>query len=87
VEGKADSAPTPEEKKYSSHAFGAHFVEMRVDEALGTARVGRVVTTIAAGRILNAKTASKVGLDGLCTGPSSRPGVMRCHHAVGPSSC
>ncbi|MET0403475.1 MAG: xanthine dehydrogenase family protein molybdopterin-binding subunit [Cystobacter sp.] len=58
VEGKADTAPKPEEKKYSSHAFGAHFVEMRVDEALGIARVGRVVTTIAAGRILNAKTAS-----------------------------
>ncbi|WP_434387431.1 molybdopterin cofactor-binding domain-containing protein [Melittangium boletus] len=40
-----------------SHAFGAHFIEVRVDEALGTARISRIVTTMAAGRILNAKTA------------------------------
>jgi len=57
VEGKGDAAPKPEEKKYSSHSFGAHFIEVRVDEALGTARVSRIVTTMAAGRILNAKTA------------------------------
>ena len=57
VEGKGDAAPLPEEKKYSSHAFGAHFVEVRVDEALGTVRVSRIVTAMGAGRILNAKTA------------------------------
>ena len=57
VEGKGDAAPLPEEKKYSSHAFGAHFIEVRVDEALGIARVSRIVSTMAAGRILNAKTA------------------------------
>ncbi len=57
VEGKGDAAPLPEEQKYSSHAFGAHFVEVRVDEALGTVRVSRVVTAMGAGRILNAKTA------------------------------
>jgi xanthine dehydrogenase YagR molybdenum-binding subunit len=57
VEGKGEAAPKEEEKKYSSHAFGAHFVEVHVDEALGTARVSRIVSTMAAGRILNAKTA------------------------------
>jgi xanthine dehydrogenase YagR molybdenum-binding subunit len=57
VEGKGDSIPKKEDKKYSSHAFGAHFIEVRVDEALGTARVSRIVSTMAAGRILNAKTA------------------------------
>ncbi|EPX64872.1 Periplasmic aromatic aldehyde oxidoreductase, molybdenum binding subunit YagR [Cystobacter fuscus DSM 2262] len=58
VEGKGEAAPKEEEKKYSSHSFGAHFVEVRVDEALGTVRVSRIVSTMAAGRILNAKTAS-----------------------------
>jgi xanthine dehydrogenase YagR molybdenum-binding subunit len=58
VEGKADSAPTPEhQQKHSGFAFGAHFVEVRVDEALGIVRISRIVTTMAAGRILNAKTA------------------------------
>ncbi|MDY7225667.1 xanthine dehydrogenase family protein molybdopterin-binding subunit [Hyalangium rubrum] len=57
VEGKGDAAPAPSEQKYSAHAFGAHFIEVRVDEALGTVRVSRIVTAMGAGRILNAKTA------------------------------
>ncbi len=43
--------------KYSMHAFGAHFCEVRVDEALGQVRVSRWVGVHAGGRILNAKTA------------------------------
>ncbi|MBN1203561.1 MAG: xanthine dehydrogenase family protein molybdopterin-binding subunit [Myxococcaceae bacterium] len=57
VEGKGDAAPDPAEQKFSSHAFGSHFVEVRVDEALGTVRVSRIVTAMGAGRILNPKTA------------------------------
>jgi xanthine dehydrogenase YagR molybdenum-binding subunit len=39
------------------HAFGAHFVEVRVDPDFGTVRVARVVSALAAGRIINPKTA------------------------------
>jgi xanthine dehydrogenase YagR molybdenum-binding subunit len=35
----------------------AHFVEVRVDEQLGVVRVTRAVSAVAAGRILNTKTA------------------------------
>ena len=45
------------QKKYVRAAHSAVFCEVRVDEALGTVRVTRVVSAIAAGRILSAKTA------------------------------
>ncbi|MGP3952399.1 xanthine dehydrogenase family protein molybdopterin-binding subunit [Streptomyces sp. 7N604] len=38
-------------------AFGAKFVEVRVDEDLGVLRIARVVSAIDGGRILNEKTA------------------------------
>jgi xanthine dehydrogenase YagR molybdenum-binding subunit len=44
----------------SSHAHNTHsavFAEVKVDEQLGVIRVTRVVSAIAAGRILNTKTA------------------------------
>lgn len=47
-------------KKLSSYAANAHsavFAEVKVDEQLGVVRVTRVVSAIAAGRILNTKTA------------------------------
>ncbi len=37
--------------------MSAHFVEVKVDEQLGVVRVTRVVSAVAAGRILNTKTA------------------------------
>jgi xanthine dehydrogenase YagR molybdenum-binding subunit len=43
--------------KYTRATHSAVFVEVHVDEALGTARVKRVVSAVAAGRILNPKTA------------------------------
>jgi xanthine dehydrogenase YagR molybdenum-binding subunit len=39
------------------HAFGTHFCEVHVDPELGTVRVARWVSVMAAGRILNPKTA------------------------------
>ncbi|NEL73833.1 MAG: xanthine dehydrogenase family protein molybdopterin-binding subunit [Xanthomonas perforans] len=45
------------QKKFVRATHSAVFCEVRVDEALGTVRVTRVVSAIAAGRILNAKTA------------------------------
>src|SRR5579862_5447205 len=47
-------------KDSNSHARNTHsaiFAEVRVDEALGVIRVTRVVSAVAAGRILNTKTA------------------------------
>jgi xanthine dehydrogenase YagR molybdenum-binding subunit len=40
----------------SSHAFGAVFVETRIDRELGEIRIPRVVAAYAAGKILNPKT-------------------------------
>ena len=45
------------QRKYSRATHSAVFCEVRVDEELGTVRVTRVVSAIAAGRIISAKTA------------------------------
>lgn len=57
VEATVDSSPGDEFRKYSMHAFTAHFVEMRIDEELGVWQVTRVVTGCGAGRIINERTA------------------------------
>lgn len=57
VEATVTSSPGDEFKKYSMHAFAAHFVEVRIDEDLGVLRVTRVVTGCGAGRIMNERTA------------------------------
>ena len=44
------------------------FVEVQVDEALGTVRVTRVVSAIAAGRVINPKTARSQILGGVVWG-------------------
>lgn len=69
VEAKAAAKP-PEEakKKYSMHAFGAVFVEVRVDPELGTVRVARVTGAYAGGRILNPKTARSQIIGGIVYG-------------------
>ncbi len=55
---------------YSSHAFGAHFAEVRVDPDFGTVRLARMVSAFAAGRIVNAKTARSQFLGGTVWGVS-----------------
>ena len=49
-------------------AFGARFVEVRVDPDLGLLRIERVVSAIDAGRILNEKTARSQILGGTVQG-------------------
>jgi xanthine dehydrogenase YagR molybdenum-binding subunit len=56
------------QKKYVRATHSAVFCEVRVDEALGTVRVTRVVSAIAAGRILSAKTARSQVLGGVVWG-------------------
>ena len=68
----------PDRDQYSTHAFGADFVEVRVDEDLGRIRVARVVAAFAAGKILNAKTARSQLIGGIVWGI----GLALQEHAV-----
>ncbi|MEA5123191.1 xanthine dehydrogenase family protein molybdopterin-binding subunit [Xanthomonas floridensis] len=56
------------QRKYTRATHGAVFVEVRVDEELGTVRVTRVVSAIAAGRILNPTTARSQIVGGVVWG-------------------
>jgi xanthine dehydrogenase YagR molybdenum-binding subunit len=60
--------PTKESADYAHFSFGAHFVEVKVEESLGIVKIPRVVTTIAAGTILNEKTARSQILGGVVWG-------------------
>ncbi|MBC6989001.1 xanthine dehydrogenase family protein molybdopterin-binding subunit [Hymenobacter sp. BT491] len=58
VEAESSAAPNKvKQMPYSMHSHNAVFVEVKVDEDLGTVHVTRVVNAVAAGRILNPKTA------------------------------
>ena len=57
LEEEASVEPSPARERYSCNAHTAVFAEVRVDEDFGTVQVRRVVTAVAAGRILNPKTA------------------------------
>jgi xanthine dehydrogenase YagR molybdenum-binding subunit len=54
---EGSSAGMPKEQNLSFYSFGAHFVEVRVDEELGRVRVSRVVGAFDCGTIVNPKTA------------------------------
>jgi xanthine dehydrogenase YagR molybdenum-binding subunit len=58
------------QKKYVRAVHSAVFCEVRVDEALGTVRVTRVVSAVAAGRIINARTARSQVMGGVVWGIS-----------------
>ena len=64
----AEVTTEPGVEGYSKHAFGAHFCEVRVDEALGEVRVTRFHGCYGVGRILNAKTARSQFLGGIIQG-------------------
>jgi xanthine dehydrogenase YagR molybdenum-binding subunit len=53
---------------FISYTHSAVFVEVKIDEELGVLRVTRVVSAIAAGRILNPKTARSQILGGVVMG-------------------
>ena len=59
IEGKSLALPNlMKQRKYARATHSAVFAEVRVDEDLGTVHVTRVVSAVAAGRILNPKTAA-----------------------------
>ena len=57
--------------QYSMAVHNAVFAEVLVDELLGTVRVSRIVEAVAAGRILNPKTASSQILGSIVQGLST----------------
>lgn len=57
-------------KQYTRAAHSAAFVEVEVDEQLGTVNVTRAVTAVAAGNIINPKTARSQILGGMVWGIS-----------------
>lgn len=58
------------QRKFRRLVHSAVFVEVRVDEELGVVRVTRVVSAIAAGRIMNLKTATSQVVGGIVWGIS-----------------
>ncbi|TWI64317.1 xanthine dehydrogenase YagR molybdenum-binding subunit [Pseudoduganella lurida] len=58
------------QRKYRRLTHSAVFVEVRVDEETGTVRVTRVTSAIAAGRIMNTKTATSQIVGGVVWGIS-----------------
>ncbi len=54
--------------KHASNTHSAVFVEVKIDEDLGTLHVTRVVSAVAAGRILNPKTARSQIIGGVVGG-------------------
>lgn len=62
------AAPGDELQQFGIGIFGATFAEVRVDPDLGEVRLRRIVTAIAAGRILNEKTARSQIIGGIVGG-------------------
>lgn len=68
LEVQVDSEPDKKREGYSTATHSAVFVEVRVDEDLGTIKVSRVVSAIAAGRVVNPKMARSQILGGVVWG-------------------
>ena len=73
VEGlgvSGESGDNPEAAHYSMHAFGAQFVEVRVDSDTGEVRVPRMLGMFAISRAINPKTTRSQLLGGMTMGLS-----------------
>ncbi|MCU1280774.1 MAG: aldehyde oxidase and xanthine dehydrogenase, molybdopterin binding, partial [bacterium] len=70
VEARYDAKQLEARDRYATRAFGAQFVEVRVDSELGEVRVSRAVGAFAVGRVLNAKTARSQLMGGMVWGIS-----------------
>ncbi|MBO1076080.1 xanthine dehydrogenase family protein molybdopterin-binding subunit [Roseomonas marmotae] len=69
LEVEETAQPDPKvQQEYSSYTHAAVFAEVRVDEELGTVRVTRIVDAVAAGRIINPKTARSQIIGGVVFG-------------------
>ena len=71
VEAEETAQPSKlDQMRFTGYTHSAVFVEVRVDEDLGAVRVTRVVDAVAAGRILNPKTARSQIIGGVVWGIS-----------------
>ncbi len=69
VEAEETASPSKiDGLRYTGYTHSAIFVEVRVDEELGAVRVMRVVDAVAAGRVLNPKTARSQVIGGVVWG-------------------
>ena len=65
---KENTNSFPEDSAHARNTHSAVFAEVKVDEQVGVMRVTRVVNAVAAGRILNAKTAHSQIMGGVVWG-------------------
>lgn len=71
IEAETSASPSlVSNMRYARYTHSAVFAEVRVDEDLGQIRVTRVVNAVAAGRILNPKTAASQVMGGVVWGIS-----------------
>ncbi|MCU1759406.1 xanthine dehydrogenase family protein molybdopterin-binding subunit [Pseudomonas sp. 14P_8.1_Bac3] len=68
IEVQVNAEPDKKREAYATATHSAVFVEVLVDEDLGTVRVNRVVSAIAAGRVVNPKMARSQILGGVVWG-------------------
>ena len=69
IEEEETAEPDPETKKnYAQYTHSAVFAEVRVDEQLGVVRLTRIVNAVAAGKIINPKTARSQIIGGVVFG-------------------
>ena len=67
-EVQVEAAPSAKRKPFATATHCAVFVEVQVDEDLGSVKVTRVVSAVAAGRVVNPKTARSQILGGVIWG-------------------
>jgi xanthine dehydrogenase YagR molybdenum-binding subunit len=70
LEAHGDVGQNPEAERYSMHAYGAQFAELRVDADTGEVRVPRLLGVFAVGRVINAKTGRSQLIGGMTMGLS-----------------
>jgi xanthine dehydrogenase YagR molybdenum-binding subunit len=69
LEAEASTQPIfGQNDSFTFQSFGAHFVEVRVEEDIGRIRVSRVVSVFDCGRILSAKTTRSQFIGGIVFG-------------------
>jgi xanthine dehydrogenase YagR molybdenum-binding subunit len=68
VEEETSAKPDAKQSQYSRYVHSAVFAEVEVDEDLGVILVTRVVSAVAAGRVINPKTARSQVMGGIVWG-------------------
>jgi xanthine dehydrogenase YagR molybdenum-binding subunit len=68
IDGAFDMQFNDKQKTHSSHSFGAHFAEVRVDPDFGETRVTRFTGVFDVGRVMNMKLAESQMRGGIVMG-------------------